>query len=64
MRTVDKRMRAAWMTPSCPLLTLPDHYPVVTGVRPGRHGITQKMRRDPALGGFKGHGAGMGDGRW
>jgi predicted AlkP superfamily pyrophosphatase or phosphodiesterase len=58
-------VRAAWMTPSYPSLTFPNHYTVVTGLRPDRHGIVQNTMRDAALGTFKlSDSAQVGDGRW
>ncbi|MGH8033059.1 MAG: ectonucleotide pyrophosphatase/phosphodiesterase [Luteimonas sp.] len=46
-------VRAQWMTPAYPSLTFPNHYSIVTGLRPDRHGIVHNTMRDPALGGFK-----------
>jgi predicted AlkP superfamily pyrophosphatase or phosphodiesterase len=58
-------VRAAWMTPSYPSLTFPNHYTVVTGLRPDRHGIVQNTMRDEALGTFKlGDSKAVSDGRW
>jgi len=45
--------RAEWMTPSYPSLTFPNHYTLVTGLRPDRHGIVHNTMWDEALGGFK-----------
>lgn len=45
-------VRAQWMTPSYPSLTFPNHYTLVTGLRPDHHGIVHNSMRDPALGGF------------
>ncbi|MEB1147218.1 ectonucleotide pyrophosphatase/phosphodiesterase [Xanthomonas campestris pv. campestris] len=45
-------VRAQWMTPSYPSLTFPNHYTLVTGMRPDHHGIVHNSMRDPALGGF------------
>ncbi|KPF79322.1 phosphodiesterase [alpha proteobacterium AAP81b] len=43
--------RAA-MRPSFPSLTFPNHYTLVTGLRPDRHGIVNNNMEDPALGKF------------
>ena len=45
-------VRARWMTPSYPSLTFPNHYTLVTGLRPDRHGIVHNTMRDDALGAF------------
>lgn len=45
--------RAQWMNPSYPTLTFPNHYTIVTGLRPDRHGIVHNTMRDGALGPFK-----------
>lgn len=58
-------VRAEWMTPSYPTLTFPNHYTLVTGLRPDRHGIVHNTMHDEALGTFKlGDVAQVGDGRW
>ncbi|MBS0217299.1 MAG: alkaline phosphatase family protein [Proteobacteria bacterium] len=41
------------MRPSYPSLTFPNHYTIVTGLRPDRHGIIQNTMHDPVLGDFK-----------
>lgn len=46
-------VRARWMNPSYPSLTFPNHYTLVTGLRPDRHGIVHNVMRDPALGEFR-----------
>lgn len=46
-------VRAAWMTPSYPSLTFPNHYTLVTGLRPDRHGMVHNTMRDATLGTFK-----------
>ena len=57
--------RAQWMTPSYPSLTFPNHYTLVTGLRPDRHGIVHNTMRDPALRQFKlSDRDAVGDGRW
>lgn len=45
-------VRAQWMTPSYPTLTFPNHYTIVTGLRPDHHGIVHNTMRDETLGGF------------
>lgn len=58
-------VRAQWMVPSYPTLTFPNHYTIVTGLRPDHHGITHNTMRDAALGGFRiSDRAVVGDGRW
>lgn len=46
-------VRAQWMNPSYPSLTFPNHYTLVTGLRPDHHGIIHNDMRDAALGHFK-----------
>lgn len=48
----NEGVRAQWMTPSYPSLTFPNHYTLVTGLRPDRHGIVHNTMWDEALGGF------------
>lgn len=40
------------MRPSYPSSTFPNHYSLVTGLRPDHHGIVSNMMDDAALGGF------------
>jgi predicted AlkP superfamily pyrophosphatase or phosphodiesterase len=51
--TLDQLARsgahATRMTPSYPSKTFPNHYTLVTGLRPGRHGIVNNWFHDPAL---------------
>ncbi|AXI84290.1 alkaline phosphatase family protein [Xylella taiwanensis] len=58
-------VRARWMTPSYPALTFPNHYTLVTGLRPDHHGIVHNTMEDPLLGTFEPerHEA-ISDGRW
>ena len=57
--------RARWLEPSYPSLTFPNHYSIVTGLRPDRHGIVNNTMEDPALGAFSlGRREAVGDGRW
>ena len=44
-------VRAA-MRPSFPSLTFPNHYTLVTGLRPDHHGIVDNTMNDPVLGHF------------
>lgn len=46
-------VRARWMNPSYPSLTFPNHYTLVTGLRPERHGIVHNTMRDAELGEFR-----------
>lgn len=46
-------VRARWMRPSYPSLTFPNHYTLVTGLRPDRHGIVHNTMRDQLLGDFR-----------
>jgi predicted AlkP superfamily pyrophosphatase or phosphodiesterase len=58
-------VRARWMRPSYPSQTFPNHYTLVTGLRPDRHGIVDNRMRDAELGGFRLDGQqGADDGRW
>ena len=64
-RLAREGVRADWMTPSYPSLTFPNHYTLVTGLRPDHHGIVHNTMRDAALGGFKLSDRGaVGDARW
>ena len=69
MPTLDALARrgvwAQWMNPSYPALTFPNHYTLVTGLRPDRHGIVQNTMRDPVLGTCSLHDRdAVGDPRW
>ena len=56
---------AAWMQPSYPTLTFPNHYTLVTGVEPDRHGIVHNRMVDRELGPFRlSLRAAVSDGRW
>lgn len=46
-------VQADWMTPSYPSLTFPNHYTLVTGLRPDHHGVVHNTMADPVLGSFK-----------
>lgn len=52
-RLADGGVRAQWMTPSYPSLTFPNHYTLVTGLRPDHHGVVHNTMRDPVLGKFR-----------
>src|SRR5690606_37522117 len=53
------------MTPSYPSLTFPNHYTLVTGLRPDHHGIVNNTMRDPVLGDFSlRNRAAVSDARW
>ena len=64
-RIASEGVRAAWMNPSYPSLTFPNHYSIVTGLRPDHHGIVHNTMRDAELGGFKlSDREAVGDSRW
>jgi len=45
-------VHARWMNPSYPTLTFPNHYTLVTGLRPDHHGVVHNQMRDTKLGNF------------
>ncbi len=49
-RLAARGVRARWMIPSFPTLTFPNHYTIVTGLRPARHGVVGNTMVDPADG--------------
>jgi predicted AlkP superfamily pyrophosphatase or phosphodiesterase len=58
-------VRAEWMEPSFPSKTFPNHYTIVTGLRPDHHGIIANNIRDSALGRFSmGDRDAVRDARW
>lgn len=58
-------VQAASMQPSFPSLTFPNHYTIVTGLRPDHHGIVNNTMFDPVLGKFSlGNREAVSDGRW
>lgn len=64
-RFAREGVRAEAMRPSYPSLTFPNHYSIVTGLRPDRHGIVDNWMRDPQLGTFAMHDRdAVSDGRW
>jgi predicted AlkP superfamily pyrophosphatase or phosphodiesterase len=53
------------MQPSFPSLTFPNHYTLVTGLRPDHHGIVNNTMVDPQLGKFSlSNRTAVSDGRW
>ena len=50
LRRLMKRGVSADLIPSFPSKTFPNHYTLVTGLRPGRHGIVANNMKDPATG--------------
>ena len=60
----DAGVRAGWMTPSYPSLTFPNHYTLVTGLRPDRHGVVHNTMEDATLGRFTIRDAFGSDERW
>jgi len=52
-RIIDSGVRARWMTPSYPALTFPNHYTIVTGLRPDHHGIIHNSMEEAELGSFR-----------
>jgi len=64
-RLAREGVRAQWMNPSYPTLTFPNHYTLVTGLRPDRHGIVHNTIHDADLGTFKlADRAALADARW
>lgn len=64
-RLAGDGMRAQWMTPSYPSLTFPNHYTLVTGLRPDHHGVIHNSMSDAAIGKFKvADRDAVGDTRW
>lgn len=64
-RLASEGVRAQWMTPSYPALTFPNHYAIVTGLRPDHHGIIHNSMSDAELGTFKlSDRDAVGDARW
>ncbi len=43
----DDGVRADFMRPSFPSITFPNHYTLVTGLRPDRHGVVANFMTDP-----------------
>ncbi|GHC07672.1 ectonucleotide pyrophosphatase/phosphodiesterase [Thermomonas carbonis] len=57
-------VQAAWLQPSYPTLTFPNHYTLATGLRPDRHGIVNNNINDAVLGRYVSKQASARDGRW
>ena len=52
-RHAREGVHAEWMNPSYPVLTFPNHFTLVTGLRPDHHGIVHNSMRDEEAGGFR-----------
>lgn len=64
-RIARRGLRSEGMRPAFPSLTFPNHYTVVTGLRPDRHGIIDNRMVDPELGRFAlADRDAVGEGRW
>lgn len=65
-RVAERGVRAEGMAASYPTLTFPNHYTIVTGLRPDRHSIIHNTILDPALGKDFSLGTreAIADGRW
>lgn len=64
-RLARQGVRAEGMNPSYPSLTFPNHFTLVTGLRPDRHGVIHNTMREEGLGDFRvADLAAVGDGRW
>lgn len=64
-RIATEGVRAQWMNPSYPSLTFPNHYTIVTGLRPDHHGIVHNTINDNAIGHFTiSSQQAVGDARW
>lgn len=62
---IEGGVHAQWMNPSYPSLTFPNHYTLVTGLRPDHHGIINNTMLDAELGAFSlDNRDAVGDGRW
>jgi predicted AlkP superfamily pyrophosphatase or phosphodiesterase len=56
--------RVGALRPSFPSLTFPNHYTLVTGLHPDRHGIIHNAFQDPAFGQFSKQPPAVRDPRW
>jgi predicted AlkP superfamily pyrophosphatase or phosphodiesterase len=64
-RLASTGVRADGMRPSYPSLTFPNHYTLVTGLLPDRHGVVHNTMHDAQLGNFKANNeAQASDARW
>jgi predicted AlkP superfamily pyrophosphatase or phosphodiesterase len=52
-RIASEGVQARWMSPSYPSITFPNHYTMVTGLRPDGHGIVHNQIEDAELGRFE-----------
>jgi len=50
---IDSGTRARFLRPSYPSITFPNHYTLVTGLRPDRHGVIANFMRDPTIEGVR-----------
>lgn len=48
-KLAERGVHAAGLVPVFPSLTFPNHYTIVTGLRPAAHGIVSNVMRDPAI---------------
>jgi predicted AlkP superfamily pyrophosphatase or phosphodiesterase len=51
-RLAREGAHAAWMNPSYPTLTFPNHYTLATGLRPDHHGVIHNRMSDADIGDF------------
>lgn len=64
-RLARQGVRAEGMNPSYPSLTFPNHFTLVTGLRPDRHGVVHNTMREEGLGDFRvADLTAVGNGRW
>ncbi|HXG37635.1 MAG TPA: ectonucleotide pyrophosphatase/phosphodiesterase [Bacteroidota bacterium] len=49
-RLLQNGLRAQWLIPQFPTKTFPNHYTIVTGLRPESHGIVANTMYDPEFG--------------
>jgi len=52
-RLAESGVRAQAMRPSFPSMTFPNHYTLVTGLHPDRHGVVGNTMEDPAIPGVR-----------
>lgn len=65
VRLAAEGVQAEWMVPAYPTLTFPNHYTLVTGLRPDRHGVVHNTMEAEGLGRFTlSDREAVGDGRW
>jgi len=64
-RIAREGVHAAWMNPSYPSLTFPNHYTLATGLRPDHHGVIHNRMSDADIGAFAvADRNAVGDSRW